>query len=298
MRVDPNYLSNLSSAVSSSSLTEQRLTSELSSGLRVGRLSDDPVAASSNVLLSSSISRADTFVQTATAEQGRLQASDSTLGEVVTQVTKAISLATEAGNGTLNAANLGAVAKQISEIRDGVVALANTSYGGTYLFGGSQGQAAPFSLDQTTDPATTTYNGDNVAQKLVTSEGQTISFSSSGASLFQNGEGDLLGSLNQLVSGLNAGNTSGISSATTALSAGLAQVSNGRAALDSSLSALTSASGYASTQESLLKAQQSSLLSADTAEVATDLQTSEVQHQALLSVVAGLGKTDLFDYLK
>ena len=298
MRVDPNYLSNLSSAVSSSSLTEQRLTAELSSGLRVSSLSSDPVAVSSNVFLSASISRTDSFVQTASLEQGRLQAADSTLGEVVTQVTKALSLATEAGNGTLNAANLSAVAKQISDIRDNVLSLANTSYGGTYLFSGSQGTTTPFTLDTATNPATTTYNGDSIAQKMVTSAGQTISINSSGSAIFQSSDGDLLGALNQLVGELNAGDTSGITLATTAVSAGLAAVSNGRAALDSSLSALTSSSGYANTQESLLKAQQSTLLSADPAEVATDLQTSEVQHQALLSVIAGLGKTNLFDYLK
>lgn len=298
MRVDPDYLRNLSSAVSSSSYTEQRLTAQLSSGLRVGTLSDDPVAASANVSLSSAISRADSFVQTSSREQGRLQAADSTLGEVVTQVTKALTLATEAGNGTLNAANLSAVSKQITSIRDDVVSLANTSYSGSYLFSGSQGTTQPFTLDSSTDPATVTYRGDSVAQKLVTAQGQTISVDSSGSTIFQNGNGDLLAALNQLTSQLQAGNTDGIAAATTALSAGLAQVSNGRAVLDGSLNALTSASGYAGTQESVLKAQQTSLLAADPAEVATDLQTSEVQHQALLSVIASLGKNNLFDYLK
>ena len=48
----------------------------------------------------------------------------------------------------------------------------------------------------------------------------------------------------------------------------------------------------------MFEAQQSSLLSADTAQVATSLEAAEVQHQALLGVVSTVGKQNLFDYLK
>ena len=216
----------------------------------------------------------------------------------MTQVTQAISLATKAGDSTLNASDLSAIAGQVSDLRDSVVSLANTSYGGTYLFSGSQGTTKPFSLDSSTDPATVAYHGDAVTQSIQTSQGQNIAIDITGGVTFQNSGGDLLGALNQLVSQLNAGDTSGIASATAALTAGLGQLSSQRAALGNSLSALTAASGYAGTQEAQVKAQQSTLLSADPAQVATDLQTTEVQHQALLSVIASLGKTDLFDYLQ
>ncbi len=44
MRVDPNYVSNLVASLDQTQLTEQELTSELSSGVRVNSLSQDPVA--------------------------------------------------------------------------------------------------------------------------------------------------------------------------------------------------------------------------------------------------------------
>ena len=75
-------------------------------------------------------------------------------------------------------------------------------------------------------------------------------------------------------------------------------VSTQRATIGSSLSRLDSSSGYANAQEALFEAQQSSLLSADTAQVATGLESTEVQHQALLGVVSSVGKNNLFDYLK
>ncbi len=50
MRVDPNYISNLTAAVDQSANQEDTLTSELSSGLRVASLSDDPVAVAQSTL--------------------------------------------------------------------------------------------------------------------------------------------------------------------------------------------------------------------------------------------------------
>jgi len=298
MQVDPNYISGLSSAISISSATEQALTSELSSGLRVATLSDDPVAVSSNVQLSSGLANLDAFVQSASGEESRLQAADSTLGEVVSQVTSAISLATQGANGTLNASDLASIAQQVSAIRDSVVSLANTSYQGTYLFSGSQGGTKPFTVDSTTTPATTTYAGDNVTSTVQTPGGQALAVNVPGSAVFTATGSNLLGTLNQLVSDLQSGSTASVAADSSALTAALVTVSAQQSTIDSSLSQLTTSSGYAQSQSAVLEAQQTTLLSADTATVATSLQTAEVQHQALISVVSALGQNDLFSYLK
>jgi flagellar hook-associated protein 3 FlgL len=298
MTVDPNYVRGLAAAIGQSGAVTQQLTTELSSGLRVTQLSDDPVAAAQNVGLSSAIGRLDSFVQTAPADQSRMQVADSALGEVVTQVTSALSLAVSAGNGTMSAADVAAVKAQVTSIRDSVIALANTSYQGQYVFAGSQGTTTPFSLNAATNPATATYNGDGVTQKLQTPDGQLVATNVPGSNVFLNANGNLLGTLNQLISDLGAGATPNIQADSTALTRSLAVVSVQRATLDSGLSRTIAAASYASTQETAYKAQQSTLLSADPVIVATDLKTAEVQQQALLGVTSALeGAKDLFDYL-
>ncbi len=304
MIVDPNYSQMLAQAISRSGATEQTLTNELSSGLRISQLSDDPAAVAQNVGLSSSISRLDTFVQSANVSQSRMQVADDALGEVVTQATKAISLAVSAGNGTLSSADLTSLQTQVSSIRDSILALANTSYQGQYVFAGSKGNTQPFTLDSSSDPAVATYAGDNAVQQMETSDGQKLSASLSGSAVFTASGNDLLGTLNQLVSDLGkaaagTGGTSSLQADSSALTGALGAVNSQRAALDSSLSRITSASGYASAQEAVLKAQQSTLLSADSATVATDLKTAETQQQALLAVTSALeGQQNLFAYLK
>jgi flagellar hook-associated protein 3 FlgL len=299
MRVDPNYISNLSAALNQSTGQENTLTSELSSGLRVASLSDGPVAVAQSTLLGSSIAKDDTFVQTASNVSSRMQVTDSTLGEVVTQITSALSTAVSGNNGTLNASNLASVAQTLSGIRDQVLSLANTSYQGQYLFGGSQGSAPPFTLDTSTTPATATYNGDSSVQYVETPSGQKIQVNLPGSAVFGAAGSGVLGALNQLISDFSSGaTTASLTADTGALTTALGQLSSQRSTLDSALSRLQATSTYTQTEESQLKVAQSNLVSADPAAVATQLSQAEVQHQALLSVINALGSANLFSLMK
>jgi flagellar hook-associated protein 3 FlgL len=296
LRADPFYISNLATALDQSSSSEATLTNQLSSGLRVSSLQDDPVAVSQNTLLSSSIATDDNYVQTASGEQSLMQVSDSALGEVVTQLTSAISLAVQGGNGTLNASNLATVSQQLSGIRDQVLSLANTSYQGHYIFGGSQGSVQPFTLDTSTTPATTTYAGDSNLQYITTPRGQKLQVNLPGSSVFGSATAGVLQSLNQLIADFSGSTVpTSVTADTAALTSGLGQVSQHRSILDSSLNRLQSTNTYVLTEATQLTAAQSNLMAADPASVATQLQAAETQHQALLSVISGLGQTDLFN---
>jgi flagellar hook-associated protein 3 FlgL len=297
--VDPNYISNLASALKQSSVVEDKLTSELSSGLSVVTLQDNPVAVAQSTLFASSIAQDDTFVQTASAESSLMHVADSTLGDVVTQITSALSYAVEGNNGTMNASNKATVAQQLSGVLSQVVSLANTSYQGQYLFGGSQGSVQPFTLDTSTSPATITYSGDTQVQFVSSPSGQQFQVNLPGSSVFGSGSSGVLGALNQLVSDFtNNASSAAITTDTGALTTALGQLSSQRSTLDSSLSRIQSTSTYTQTQESQLQVEQSTLVSADPASVATQLSSAETQHQALLSVINTLGSEDLFSYMR
>ena len=208
MRVNPDYLTNLVSSLDSISLNEQTLTQELSSGVKVNSLSDDPAAAGENVLLTSQLSADDTFSTTASSTENLLQVSDSALGNVVTQLTSAISLATQANNGVLNSSNLQVISTQLAGIRDEVLSLANSSYLGRYIFSGSQGGTQPFTLDSTTSPNTVTYQGDSNVSYVETPAGQKIQTNVPGDQIFTAAGGNVLGALNALIADFSSGTPS------------------------------------------------------------------------------------------
>ena len=299
MRVNPFYVSNLVSSLNDAQSNQQQLTAELSSGVRVNSLSDDPLAAGENVELLNQIQRDDSFTQTSNLVQGQLQVADSALGSVVSQLTQAISLATGANNGTLNASDRQSIANQIAGIRDEVVSLANTAYQGQYIFGGSQTATAPFTISGTMSAATAVYHGDAVVNQLVTPNGQMIQLNAPGDQTFTAaGANSVLGALNHLVADFASGQAGpGSAADTTALSTALNFVSQQRVVLDNSLTRLTAATDAAASEQTQLTAAQTNLMQADVAKVATQLSLSKTQQTALESVIAQLGSGSLFDKL-
>ena len=302
MRVDPNYVSNLVSSLDQSQANEQQLTAELSSGVSISSLSQNPVASGENVLLLNQIQQDDSFTQSSNLVTGQLQVADSTLGSVVSQLTQAISLATSANNGTMNSSDVKSIGNQISGILDEVQTLANTSYQGQYIFAGSQTSTTPFTTSSATSPATTTYNGDEGVNYLETPNGQKIQLNVPGDQIFAaSGSNSVFGALNNLVADYSTGtvNTAKAVSDTAALSTSLNFVGQQRVTIDNSITQVTAASDAVTGEQTQLTAAQTNLMQADVAQVSTQLSLSETQQTALEDVIAQLNSTsnDLFSKL-
>ncbi len=302
MRVDPNYLTNLASSLDQVQSNEQQLTEELSSGVRVTSLSVDPLASGENVLLLNQIQQDDSFTQTSSLVTGQLQVADSALGSVVTQLTQAVSLATSANNGTMDASDVQSVGNQLAGILDEVVSLANSSYQGQYIFAGGQTSTAPFSISNATSPAVTTYNGDNDVNYLEMPNGQKIQLNVPGSQIFLgSGTNNVFDALNNLIADYSSGtvNTQQAASDTEALNTALNYLSQQRVTIDNSITRLTAASDSTSSEETQLTAAQTNLMQADVAQVSTQLSLAETQQTALEDVIAQLSSTqnDLFSKL-
>jgi flagellar hook-associated protein 3 FlgL len=288
MNVDPHYIQQLTSALSRSTAQQQTLASQISSGVRLSGLGDDPIAAAQNVQFSAQIAADSTFTRTASSTTAMMQVADSTLGSVVDQINQAISVATAGNNGTNNTNDQSSVAAELTSIRDEVLGLANTSYSGKYLFSGSQNNSAPFQLDTSTTPATVTYSGDSVVNYVSTPGGQSIATNLPGQQVFTAAGGDLLGTLNALIQGFSSGDTATTTSLTSQLSAALSQVSTQRASLDGAINRFQSASSYAMQEQTQLVANQTNLLQADLPTVATELSSNQTQQSALESVIVAI----------
>ena len=297
MRVDPFYVVNLSGPLDQTQVTQQQLSQELSSGLRFSSIDDDPVAAAQNVQFLNQIQRDDSFTQTNSLTQGLLQVTDSALGSVVTQLNQAISLATEANNGTLNASDLKAISNQLAGVRDEVLSLANTTYQGQYVFSGSQTSSTPFTLDNSTSPATVTYNGDANVNTLVSPNGQSIQLNLPGDQIFTSATADVLGTLNNLIADYASGGVGSGVSDTAALNNALNFVGQQRVTIDNSVNRLSAASAAATEEATQLTTAQTNLMQANIASVSTHLALTQSQQTALINVIAALGQGSLFDKL-
>ena len=302
MRVDPFYTTNLAGSLDQVQSNVQQLTSELSSGVSINSLSDNPVGSGENVLLLNQIQEDDSFTTSSTLVTGQLQVADSALGSVVSELTSAISLATSANNGTMNSSDVKSISSQISGILDEIQSLANTSYQGQYIFAGGQTSTAPFATSTATSPAITTYNGDADVNYLESPNGQKIQLNVPGSQIFQgSGTNSVFGALDALVADYASGNvnTSQAVNDTTALSTALNYVSQQRVTIDNSITQVTAAASAVTNVQFQLTTAQTNLMQASIPKISTQLSLSETQQTALEDVIAQLNSSsnDLFSKL-
>ena len=299
MRVDPSYITNLVGSLDQAQSNEQQLSSELSSGTSITSLSKDPVGAGQNVLLLNQIQQDDSFTQSSNQVTGQLQVADSALGSVVSELTQAVTLATSANNGTMNASDVKSIGNQISGILDEVQSLANTSYQGQYVFAGG----APFSTSAASSPGVTKYSGDEDVNYLGLPNGQKIQLNVPGGQIFLgSGSNSVFGALNALVADYSSGtvNTSQAVSDTEALGTALNYVSQQRVTIDNSVTQLSAASSAVTNEKTQLTTAQTDLMQADIPTVSTQLALAETQQTALEDVIAQLESTsnNLFSKLQ
>lgn len=149
----------------------EAIQASLSSGQRLSRSSDDPVAASRLRQLQRSEVLSTIDVANARIASGDLQLADGALSTLAGYVIRVQELTTQAANGTLTDAQRAGIGAEIGSIRGNVLQLANTrNSAGDALFGG-QAAGAAYTLD---GAGNAVYAGTATAGELPLGEGQNV----------------------------------------------------------------------------------------------------------------------------
>jgi len=294
MRVNPNPTNDVIAALELTQQQEQIALQEISTGKRVNQPSDDPAAAALYAGNVAAESRIDQYLQSVGSLQALNQTADSALSSVVAALNQAISLGTQAANGDMNPDNLQQILQSVQGVLNQVVQLANTSFQGSYIFAGTATTTQPFSVNN----GGVTYNGNSGVNNAAIADGRTIQVNLSGNQIFQNSGGDVFGTLQQLVTGLQNGDKTAIATATTALGTALQQLSVQRSFYGSNLNQLTGDQNELNQQKLNLQTQDNKLVGIDLSVAATDLSQAQLAHQAALAASARVLQPSLLDYLK
>ena len=296
MRVNPNMQTDMLSYLQASQNQEQTAIEQLATGLRVNLPSDDPAAAAANLVNNASISADDQYVQNIDSVQQTMTNADSTLSSVITELTQAISLGVEGSTGTQSTSDSQAIAQQVSGIKDQIFALANTTFQGVYLFGGTATSSAPF----VEDPSSSTgvqYAGNDQTNQIQIGEGQQVATSVSGDQLFGSGATGVFGSLQTLITALQSGASSDVGTATVQLRTAFDQVNTSRVFYGNALSGLTEQENYLGQEKVNLQTNENQLVGADPTTAASVMSQASVAQQATLEAIAKAQSLSLLNYL-
>jgi flagellar hook-associated protein 3 FlgL len=117
----------------------------LTSGKRVARASDDPVAAARAERALAAMVRTEANQRALEASRNVMQQAEAAMGDAGELLQQARELVVAAGNGSYDDTNRAALAKSIQGIRNQLLGVANRTDGaGTYVFGGQGSDQEPF----------------------------------------------------------------------------------------------------------------------------------------------------------
>ncbi|OEY67365.1 flagellar hook-associated protein FlgL [Marinobacter sp. X15-166B] len=161
-----------------------KTSEQISTGKRVNRPSDDPVAAARILKLNQEMGRIDQYQRNADLANNRLSQEEGALGSMVDVVQRVRELTVQAGNGSLSPDDRKAIAAELKERLGQLSALANTrDASGEYIFSGFQGNTPAFGQNISGDWV---YQGDEGQRMLEIDDGVKVAISDNGKDVFVN----------------------------------------------------------------------------------------------------------------
>ena len=295
MQINPNITPTILSDMNQSQSALNTALQQVATGLSVNVPSDNPTASAAMVQNTIDTGNLDQYQQNVNTVLSTVQSASSVLSNVVTALTRAVSLGTEGANGTNSAANMQAIAAQVQGVFSSVVSLANSSVGGTFLFGGN-GTTAPYTADSSASTGYT-YTGTNDVSSVAVGNSLSVQVNLPGSQVFSSSSNNVLGSLNALVTALQGGNSSAISTATAAVNSSIGFVSQQQAFYGNAENQLNSQETSLQQDTVTLASQATNLVGINLATAATNLTQAETENSAAMAAVAKVMPNTLLNYL-
>ena len=297
MRVDPNLSSLLNIGIQSTEQALNTAVQQLATGQRVGVPSDDPAAAAMNSQSLAESANVDRYTKNGDAVLSQAQMADSALSNVVNGLNQAITLGIQGADGSMTSENRASIATQVQSLLSQVVSQANTTLNGVSLFAGTSAAVPAFASDSTS-PTGYSYQGNSGVNSTAIGDNLQVDVNVPGDQVFTNPNGNVLGSLTQLISALGSGTTNDIGDAVAAVKGALSNVSQQRVLYGGVVNQVNAEESYLSRETISLTSQQQSLTGVDMSVAVSSLTQAQIAHSTILAAAAKVLPTSLLDYLK
>ena len=267
------------------------LQRQLSSGRNITKPSDDPVGTVTALALRGELKRATQYHAGAQSGLGWLSQVDTTLSSLQTQARHVRMLVLRgADTGASDADARSAIADNVDRLRASMLALANTTYEGRPIFGGTTAGSLAFD-------GTGAYVGDQGAISRTVGPDNDVQINQTGTQIFGANGSNLFDLLSTISADLRtdpsalSGDLGGLDTAVASL-----RTQQGHAgAIDQRIQ---NAQTIASDDTLRLSTQLSGIQDVDVADLAIEVSSANLAYQESLQTTADIRQTYLLDYLR
>jgi flagellar hook-associated protein 3 FlgL len=267
-----------------------QLESQITSGSRITRPSDDPIGAARALSLQEGLDQSQQYGRNIDQASSWLNATDAALGSVTDSLARARELAVEAANGTLTTSDRQSLQAEVTQLQQHVLDLAHSKYGAYYLFSGTRTDQPGFTQASS---AAAAYQGNNNQVLREISPGVTMAVNVDPKVTFDT----VFNALDQLQQGLTASNTSQMQSSLTTFDTALDDINNARSQVGARVNRLEALKSRQDSVSVNLTELLSQVKDVDMAAAITNFSMAQTVYQASLKASAQLMQTSLLDYL-
>lgn len=270
---------------------------QLSTGRLINRPSDSPTGTNDAMRLRAQLAADAQYSRNAADGLSYLGRTDNTLTTMVDNVRRARDLVVQgASTGSQGPDARAAIAAELKQIKESLVALANTEHLGRPLFGGT---ASGTAYTATAPPAAPglAFNGNAESVTRTIGDGMTVQVNVSGQDAFTVNGDDLFTMMDATIDAMTnnpaalGGSLTRIDALSKQMLSALADVGTRYGRVEGAMTTLTDANLNNT-------AALSEVENVDIAKAVVDLQMAEVAHQAALGATARVLQPSLIDFLR
>ncbi len=270
-----------------------KLQEQISSGQIVNSPSDDPALNQRLMLLQGEVNQNNVYTQNTQYASSFLQQQSATLSGGVGILTNIKTMMLSAANDS-NQQDLQSYGTQLGQYINQLLDLANSQYGGKYIFAGTQTTSQPFFMNAAQTAVSTNPNGIDGALKLDVTRQMSEQYNITGAEAFNNGK--MFNDLIAIENSMNSGTTPTQADITT-VDNYLNSMVNTNAKAGAMMDRFSLIQNQLSSQNQSLTSTISNLGNTDVAAAVLQLQQQQTTLNAALKTGSGIIQLTLANYL-
>lgn len=264
---------------------------KLSTGKNLNRPSDSPTDATTSMKIRVQVAQTEQHVRNAQNGLGWLDVTDTALSGMADNLRRVSELALQGANASITGTTSAALATEVAQIREGLLAQANTTYLDRPIFGGVTNQRVAFD-------ANGQYVGVDAPVNRSVADGVKVRIDVPGTDVVGDNTGNLFADLTALEDALRLGDKAGIQAGIAAITSRQKDVSNAQAAVGAAYNRVEAAERKGQDALVTLRTQLSEVEDTDLPKAMVDLQMHEVAYQAALAGTARVMQPSLVDFLR
>lgn len=269
---------------------------QINTGKKISRPSEDPVVAMKGIGYRTQVTEIEQYRRNASEAWNWMDHADDALDKATKVMQRMEELAVQAANGTYSQDERVSIQKEVEEMREQLVELANTSVNGKYIFNGTNTDQKPIDSDGkgniSIDMEDTLY-----PVEIEVSKGVKMQVNVSPENIFND---DLFDGIEQFITALGADDddSESLQESIGNLNDGMTAFVNERAGLGAKMNRLELIEDRLEQQYIIAEDTMAKNEGVDFEEAVTNLLTQEVIHRAALSAGSKIIQPSLLDFLR